>query len=130
LLVAITAGIVGALAAVYLYDRGMSKGNDLAMALIGLLTFGTFAFVVTLTVFWSRRGIAWWRVAVGALSVCFCLLLGTTILFSSGYDDYYAIFFVAGWVAVACSGLLALAACRYLVSRCSRTASEDSAEHS
>src|ERR1700686_4872849 len=49
---AVVTGIAGAVAGVYLYDRGRSKGDDLAVLIIGVLAVGAFAFVVLLT--WLR----------------------------------------------------------------------------
>ena len=43
------AGIAGGIAGVYLYDRGNSKGDDLAVLYIGLLAVSTFTFVVLFT---------------------------------------------------------------------------------
>jgi hypothetical protein len=47
------AGIAGGVAGMYLYDRGMSKGDDLAVLTSGLLAVGTLAFVVLFT--WLRK---------------------------------------------------------------------------
>lgn len=78
---AIGMGILGSVAAVYLYDRGMSKGNDLAVALIGLHAVGTFSFVVLLTLLSSRFNYLSWKVPFASLAACVLVLLCTTILF-------------------------------------------------
>lgn len=117
LLGAIITGILGAVAAVYLYDRGTSKGDDLAVALIGFHAVGTFTFTSLLTFLGTRSGNASWKIPVVSLAACFFALLCTTILFSSAYDEYFAIFFVTGWISVAFSGVLALVFCKYMLSR-------------
>ena len=121
---AVSAGVLGAAAAVFLYDRGTSKGNDLAVALIGLHAVGTFAFVVLFTFLCSRRGYAHWKLPFGALAACVGLLGVNTLFFSSAYDEYYAVFFLAGWALVALSGTAALAVCQRMLTRVRANRSE------
>jgi hypothetical protein len=114
---AIGIGILAAVIAVYLYDRGTSKGNDVAVALIGLHAVGTFSFPVLLTFLSSRTSYVSWKVLIASLASCFVVLLCSTILFSSAYDDYSAIFFVMAWISVVISGSLAIGMCNYILSR-------------
>lgn len=107
LVLAIVAGAVGAVAAVYLYDRGTSKGNDLAVALVGFHAMGTFAFVNVFTLLWSRKRNISWRTPAACLVACLCALALTTALFVSSYDEYYAPFFLVAWAAVAAAGMAA-----------------------
>jgi hypothetical protein len=126
-IVATLVGVVGAFAGVYLYDRGTSKGNDLAVALIGFHAAGTFTFVTVFTLLWSRRARPSWKVPVASLAACLFALALDTMLFRSSYDAYFAVFFYAAWLAVAFSGSLALVLSRYILSRSGR---EKSGVHS
>ena len=109
-------GIAGAAITVYLYDRGTSKGNDLAVALIGLHAFGSFAFVILFTLLWAKRSISW-KIPAAAFASCICLLAVTTLLFASAYDEYFAIFFVVAWVTVPLCGAAAMTVCRLILRR-------------
>jgi hypothetical protein len=124
LLVASVAAVMGALAGVYLYDRGTSKGNDLAVALICFHAVGTFTFVTVFTLLWCRRGNPSWKAPVAGFTACLCLLAVDTLLFWSSYDSYFAVFFYAAWLAVAFSGGMALLLSRYILSRAACEKSE------
>jgi apolipoprotein N-acyltransferase len=50
---ALVTGLLGAGAAIYLYDRANSKGDDAAVGLGGLFAIGTFMFVVVFT--WLQK---------------------------------------------------------------------------
>lgn len=130
LLGAIAMGILGAVVAVYLYDRGTSKGNDLAVSMIGFHAVGTFTFTSLLTFLWTRSGNVSWKIPVSSLAACLFALFCTTILFASGYDEYFAIFFVIGWISVAFSGALALGFCKYILWRARAARCDDSIENS
>jgi hypothetical protein len=120
LIVATLAGVAGASAGVYLYDRGTTKGNDLAVFLIGLHTAGTFTFVTLFTLLWSRRGSVPWWCPITAFAACLGLLVCDTVLNWPNYDDYYAPFFWAAWLAVAVSGGVALVLSRRIQLRTAR----------
>jgi hypothetical protein len=109
-------GIAGAASSVYFYDRGMSKGNDLAVAVIGLHAFGSFAFVVLFTLLWSKRS-ASWKIPAAGFASCISLLGVTTLLFFSAYDEYFAAFFFVAWVTVPLSGVAAMTLCRLILRR-------------
>jgi hypothetical protein len=126
LIAAIVAGIVTAFSGTYLYDRGMSKGNDLAIALISFHAAATFVFVSLFTYLWSRRGGTAWRTPLACLAPCVFSLVVVTVLYSSAYDDYYATFFVAGWLAVAIAGLAALFLSKYILLDAARHSRSDS----
>lgn len=117
LLAAAVTGLAGAVAFVYLYDRGTSKGNDLAVALIGLHVAGTFTFITMFTLLWTHRGNLSWRGPIASYIACICALAFVTALCAPSYDDYYAVFFYAAWLAVAISGGAALLVSRYILSR-------------
>jgi hypothetical protein len=122
LIVATLAGAVVVIAAVYLYDHATSKGNDLAVALIAFHAASTFAFVTVFTLLWSRRGnvsFSWWC-PITAFAACLGLLVYDTVLNWRNYDEYYAPFFWAAWLAVAVSGGVALVLSRRIQLRTAR----------
>jgi peptidoglycan/LPS O-acetylase OafA/YrhL len=114
------AGAVVVIAAEYLYDHATSKGNDLAVALISFHAAGTFAFVTVFTLLWSRRGKVSWRCPITAFSACLALLVYDTVLNWRYYDEYYAPFFWAAWLAVAVCGGVALVLSRRIQLRTAR----------
>jgi uncharacterized membrane protein YhhN len=119
-IVATLVGVAGAFAGAYFCDGGSSKGNDLAVALIGFHAAGTFTFVSVFPLLWSRRGNPSWRVPVASFAACLCVLALDTMIFWSSYDAYSAVFFYAAWLAVAFSGSVALVLSRYTLSRAAR----------
>jgi hypothetical protein len=103
------AGIAGGFAAMYLYDRGRSKGDDLAVFASGLLAAGTFAFVMLFT--WLRALHRKTSLRTPWFAWLFCLagsLLITLVLWPTGYLDHYMIFICAGWIAILLLGLAAV----------------------
>ncbi len=120
LIVAALAGVAGASAGVYLYDRGTTKGNDLAVFLIGLHAAGTFTFAVVFTLLWSRRGNVSWWCPITAFAACLALLVYDTVLNWRNHDEYYAPFFWAAWLAVAVCGGVALVLSRRIQLRTAR----------
>jgi hypothetical protein len=103
------AGLAGGFAAMYLYDRGKSKGDDLAVFASGLLAAGTFAFVMLFT--WLRTLHHKTSLRTPWFAWFFCLagsLLITFVLWPTGYLDYYMIFICAGWIAILLLGLAAV----------------------
>ncbi|HET9406003.1 MAG TPA: hypothetical protein VFO39_02080 [Candidatus Sulfotelmatobacter sp.] len=116
-LASLFAGIIGAFAAAFLFDRGMSKGNDLAVMLIGLHAVGTFTFVTLFTYLWSKRRVSSWKVPATCLALCILVLAIDTAWWSEAFDEYYANFFIGGWLVVGLSGALALFLSRRILAR-------------
>jgi hypothetical protein len=112
------AGIAGGVAGMYLYDRGMSKGDDLAVLTSGLLAVGTLAFVVLFT--WLRKlhhAISS-RTPLFAWLFCLAGTVVTTVLswpdHYPGDLDHYIGFILTGWIAIVLFGLLGLVLSRRL----------------
>ena len=101
-------GVTGGIAGVFLYDRGNSKGNDLAIFASGVLSVGTFTFVFLFS--WIRK----WhyeissRTPLFALLFCLTVSVGVTMFLSAGNWDYYSDFIFVGWIAILFFGLLGL----------------------
>jgi hypothetical protein len=117
LLAAVTAGIAALTITVYLYDRGSSKGNDLAVALIAFNATVTFTLVTGSTFLWSRRGNLSWTPPALSLAVCLGAVVFQTVFLWSNFDEYFAVFFYIAWTAVAVSGGAALVVSRQIFSR-------------
>lgn len=110
-LLAAAAGIVGGYAAMYLYDRGMSRGNDFAVSLGGLFSVGTFSFVVAFT--WLQKVHHPVSSRTSLFALCTCLVLPVlTTLMSADEMDYYFMFMLGDWLAILVLGLLSLFVCR------------------
>ena len=101
----IVAGTAGAVAGIYLYDRGMSKGDDLAVGLTGLLATGTFVFVTMFAWLSTLHHKISWRTPASALTFCLVLVAVTTgLMWDSGYSG----FILVGWVVILLFSLLAI----------------------
>jgi len=114
LAIAFIAGFIGSMGGVYLYDRAMSRGNDVAVSLIGIHAIGTFVFVLVLS--WLRHlhnEIAW-RTPAFALLFCPGVAAATTLLFWEDLDSYYTGFISIGWTLTLLCGLAAMLLSRYL----------------
>jgi hypothetical protein len=98
-------GFMGGLGGIYLYDRGRSKGNDLAVFLIGLHAIGTLVFVIVFS--WLRhfRREITGRTPEFALLFCLSLAAATTLLC---WDNYYMSFVSIGWILILLCGLVAM----------------------
>jgi hypothetical protein len=115
---AFVAGVAGGVIGIYLYDRGMSKGNDLAVGMIGALASGTFVFVTVFAWQSNKRHKISWRTPAFALVPCFALAAVPTWLMWGGPDyPYYSDFILVGWVVILLCGLLAFYVCRHFVTR-------------
>ncbi len=99
------AAVAGAIAGIYLYDRGMSKGNDVAVGMAGLFAVGTFVFVTAFSRFVSLHHKISWRTPGVALAFCLGLAAVTTWLM---WDWNYSGFILVGWIAIFFCGVLAL----------------------
>ena len=78
-------GMAGGFAAMFLYDRGNSKGNDLAVLAGGLLAVGTFTFVLLFTWLRRLRHEITWRTPLFALLFC---LMGR-LCFGDPFDLFF-----------------------------------------
>jgi hypothetical protein len=112
--VAFIIGFMGGLCGIYLYDRGRSKGNDLAVFLIGMHAIGTLVFVIVFS--WLRhfrREISG-RTHAFALLFCVSLAAATTLLC---WDANYVSFVSIGWILILLCGLVAMLASRHFFIR-------------
>jgi hypothetical protein len=106
------AGIAGGLAETYIYDRGNSKGDDIAIFASGLLALGTFTFVILFT--WLRALHHKISSRTPWFALLFCLagdLAITVWLWPGGYPGelaHYGGFILVGWCAILFLGLTAL----------------------
>jgi len=105
------AGFLGAYAAMYLYDRGTSKGDDGAVALGGLFAVSTFTFVVTFTWLQKKHHPISSRTSLFAFYACLVLPALVTVMLADEMD-YYSMFIVGDWLAILTLGLLSLLVCR------------------
>lgn len=104
-------GFLGAVAATYLYDRGNSRGNDLAVGLGGLFSVGTFTFVVAFT--WLQKTHHSVSSRTSLFALCACLVLPALVTVVSADEmDYYSLFILGDWLAILVLGLLSLLLCR------------------
>lgn len=111
LALATVCGILAAYTAMYLYDRGTSKGDDGAVALGGLFAVGTFTFVVVFT--WLQKAHHTISSRTSLFAFYACLLLPALITVMSADEmDYYSMFIVGDWLAILIFGALSLFVCR------------------
>jgi hypothetical protein len=106
-------GLMGGLGGEYLYDRGRSKGNDLAVFLITLHAIGTLVFVIAFS--WLRhfrREISG-RTPASALLFCLSLAAATTILCWDAIGSDYMSFVSIGWILILLCGLVAMLVSRH-----------------
>jgi uncharacterized membrane protein YfcA len=115
---AFVAGVAGGVIGIYLYDRGTSKGNDVAVGMIGALAAGTFVFVTVFAWESNKHHKISWRTPAFALVPCLALAAVPTWLKRGDPDyPYYSDFVFAGWIVILVCGLLALYVCRLFVTR-------------
>lgn len=105
-------GFLGAFAAMYLYDRAYSKGDDLAVGLGGLFGVGTFTFVVAFTWLQKLHHPISSRTPLFAFYVCLFLPVAATLASWSEIDDHYLPLVLGDWLAILLLGLLSLFVCR------------------
>jgi hypothetical protein len=111
---AILAGVAGGMFGIYLYDRGMSKGNDLAVGMTGLSAVGTFVFVTAFAWLTKLHHKISWRTPAFALAFCLAVVAVITGLM---WDSNYSGFILVGWIVISFSSLLAFNVSRRSVSR-------------
>jgi purine-cytosine permease-like protein len=109
---ATVSGILGGIAAMYLYDRANSKGDDLAVGLGGLFAIGTFTFVIVFTWLQKVHHSVSSRTPLFALYACLALPVVVTLLSAGDIDDHYLLLVVGDWLAILFFGLLSLFVCR------------------
>ena len=109
---AVISGVLGGFAAMYLYDRGMSKGDDLAVFLGGFFAVGTCIFVLVFTRLEKVRHAVSSRTSVFAFYACLALPAIDTVLLRSNVDRHYLPFVLCDWLAIPLSGLAAVFLCR------------------
>lgn len=115
---AFVAGVAGGVIGIYLYDRGMSKGNDVAVGIIGALAAGTFVFVTVFAWERNKHHKITWRTPALALVPCLVLAAVPTWLMCRGMDhSYYSGFILVGWIVILVCGLLAFYVCTHFVTR-------------
>jgi hypothetical protein len=106
---AFVAGLLGAVAGMYLYDRANSKGDDFAVGLGGLFAVGTFTFVVFFTWLQKSHHPISSRTPFFALYACLFLAAAATLFFG---DRDYSSFMLGDWLGILLFGLLSLLVCR------------------
>ena len=115
LAIAFFIGFMGSMVGTYLYDRDMSRGNDLAVSLIGLHAIGTFVFVLVLSWLRHLHNKISWRTPAFALLFCLGVAGTTTLLFwkNGDLDTHYMGFMSIGWISILLCGLAAMVLSRY-----------------
>ncbi len=113
-ILALLAAVAGAITGIYIYDRGMSKGDDLAVGMIGLFAVGTFVFVIAFAWLNKLHHNISLRTPVLTLAFCFTLVVVVTVLM---WDSHYSGFIMVGWIVILCCGLLALNVSHRFVTR-------------
>ncbi|MGC0774106.1 MAG: hypothetical protein WB543_14330 [Candidatus Acidiferrum sp.] len=111
LILAVISGILGGFAGTYLYDRGMSRGDDFAVFLGGFYAVGTFTFVVLFTWLQKAHHTISSRTSLFAFYACLVLPALITVM-SADEMDYYSMFIVGDWLAILIFGALSLFMCR------------------
>lgn len=104
-------GFLGGDTAMYLYDRGRSKGDDAAVGLGGLFAVGTFTFVVAFTWLQKTHHPVSSRTSLYAFYACLVLPVLATML-AADELDYFAMFIVGDWLAILILGLFSLLVCK------------------
>ena len=109
---AVVCGCLGAFAAMYLYDRGMSRGDDFAVLLGGFFALGTFTFVVVFTWLQKVHHLVSSRTPLFALYACLVFPALATVRSVVEIDDHYLPLVLGDWLAILFFGLLSLLVCR------------------
>lgn len=99
------AGSAAGVGAIYLFDRGMSKGDDLGVGISGLFAVGTFVFVTVISLLSKLHHTVDWRTP--GFAVAFCLAVAALVTWLSSDPSYSGVTFV-GWLAILFCCLLAL----------------------
>jgi hypothetical protein len=110
-LAACSAGLLAGIGAIYLYDRGESKGDDAAIGLGGFFAVGTFVFVVFFT--WLQK-VHHPISSTTPLYAFYASLLPAAVATLFLADAYFLGFMIVDWLFIVCFGLLSLFVCRRL----------------
>jgi hypothetical protein len=103
--IALLFGIAVGVAAVYIYDRGQSKGDDLAVFLIGMHATLLFVFVSVFSWFRKRQSeITWLTPGVASIAPLTFAVFSTVTM----GDSFYFGFEVVGWIVMFFAGLATL----------------------
>jgi hypothetical protein len=118
---ALITALIGAWAAIYLYDRANSKGDDFAVGLGGLFAIGTFTFVVVFTWLQKLHHAISSRTPSYALLTCLIFPVAATLLSLSEIDGNYLPFMLADWVVIALFSFASWMVCRRWCARSQAT---------
>jgi hypothetical protein len=105
-------GFLGAFAAMYLYDRANSKGDDFAVGLGGLFAVGTFTFVVVFTWLQKMHHSISSRTPLFAFYASLFPPVAVTLASLSEIDDHYLPLVLLDWLAILVLALLSFFVCR------------------
>ena len=104
-------GFLGGVAAMYLYDRANSKGDDVTVGLGGLFAVGTFMFVTVFTWLQKAHHPVSSRTPQFAFYACLVPPVVSTLFFAGDLGDYVPLV-LGSWLAILILGLLSLLLCR------------------
>jgi len=105
-------GLLGAFAAMYLYDRANSKSDDVTVGLGGLFAVGAFTFVVGFTWLQKMHNPISSRTPLFAFYVSLLPPATVTLASLSEIDDHYLLLVLGDWLAIFVLGLLSFFVCR------------------
>jgi hypothetical protein len=105
-------GFLGAFAAMYLYDRGYSKGDDLTVGFGGLFAIGTFTLVVAFTWLQKMHHPISSRTPLFAFYASLFPPVAVTLASLSEIDDHYLPLVLVDWLAIFVLALLSFFVCR------------------
>jgi uncharacterized membrane protein len=105
-------GFLGALAAMYLYDRANSKGDDLTVGFGGLFAVGTFTFVVAFTWLQKLHHPISSRTPLFAFCVSLLPPVAVTLASLGDIHDHYLPLVLGDWLAIFVLALLSFFVCR------------------
>jgi hypothetical protein len=105
-------GFLGAIAAMYLYDRANSKSDDLTVGFGGLFAVGTFTFIVAFTWLQKTHHPISSRTPLFAFYASLFPPVAVTLASLGDIDDHYLPLVLGDWLAIFVLGLLSFFVCR------------------
>jgi hypothetical protein len=105
-------GFLGAFAAMYLYDRANSKGDDLTVGFGGLFAVGTFTFVIAFTWLQKMHHAISSRTPLFAFYASLFPPVAVTLASLSEIDDHYLPLVLVDWLTILVFALLSFFVCR------------------